>query len=880
MPSQEDSATHYEASPMLSQQAYDEGGVVKLARQAKSLSTPEDNEAEAFREKERMINEALPTIKEAEPVETDKSVAADRIHPEARYGMGKGEKRLDSQGNVIDPRTPQGLSAAGPQRPVPSEMGKGGSFSMPRIYGGTAVFDNGGEVTEQTPAATTSDPEQDHIDMRRDQINAKQDAAIVKGDLIDQGKAIIAKRQVSDHEASLPKVSDEGQGAPVDYPGMVLPNKKGIRPMLDTDAPDTERMSGGAQMRAENYYGGMQVDASNPPNNQMETIGKEASARGLMMGKPSPIETPRQSGATDNPNAPQYDNLPVIGEQRQDQTKVVAPVLSPEMGKLSPAEVSMPSGASSVARGENERTPMMTAAKPYLGQPRNEAEKKQMDADRKQHIAELKNTMATGTREEAANAEEQLARYERGTPWGSASNHPGFLGKAAHIASEVGQAALRPTAPYLLPMIPGSAQNIAGQEAQGLGKLKELSTEGLQASEVQKNKAEAQAATDKDATKPDYEYKQDDQGNMWRVDKHSTEPAQMVTFGPQGQPTLTPAPAGVTPPTATGTTATARPTFGSAKGTAAPASDQQLTEYNNQLPAITPALRPEDRTAFSFPTGYKPTIAEMQQNKAAASKANADVLAGNRDAHATAVAEAAANKQTLEEKVIEQVAKDIAPMDVNSLSRLKDITSMRSDQRSLIYARAKELNPNFNTAQVDRRVKMLDNYTNGSEGKQLQSFGTFLDHAGDANHIIQEIRNGVTPKILNVGINKLEREGWGATASQITAALEPVRKEFEGFLLGGRALYGDDRKAAETILNDASTPAQIQAALKQMATTVTARYGELDSRFKNNMGTDIGTAVGPISAEAYKNAGALGIKDLGGKELRDGKNGYGWYTME
>src|SRR6202034_2685236 len=106
-----------------------------------------------------------------------------------------------------------------------------------------------------------------------------------------------------------------------------------------------------------------------------------------------------------------------------------------------------------------------------------------------------------------------------------------------------------------------------------------------------------------------------------------------------------------TPPTATAgapTSTSGRPTFGRAKGTAAPASDQQLTEYANQLSAITPALQPADRAAFSFPTGYKPTIAELQQNKAEASKANAAVLAGNRDAHATAVAEAAANKLTQE----------------------------------------------------------------------------------------------------------------------------------------------------------------------------------------------------------------------------------------
>ena len=296
------------------------------------------------------------------------------------------------------------------------------------------------------------------------------------------------------------------------------------------------------------------------------------------------------------------------------------------------------------------------------------------------------------------------------------------------------------------------------------------------------------------------------------------------------------------------------------------------------MAVIAPDLTPAERSTFAFPKGYTPTVGEIEENKKLLREANASKLAGKREDLANQTAKAALNKRTQEERMVEQIAKDIAPMDVNSLSQLKTITSMRSDQRSLIYARAKELNPEFNTAEVDRKVKMLDNFTNGKDGQSLQSFGTFLEHSGDANQVVQNIRNGVTPQILNVPLNALEKHGWGTTATQLSAALEPVRKEFEGFLLGGRALYAEDRKAAEAILSDSSTPAQIQAALKQMAHTVSARYNEMDNRFKNTMKVDISRGIGPLSDAAFNGAEAIGVKELGGKTLRDGKHGYGWYN--
>jgi hypothetical protein len=220
--------------------------------------------------------------------------------------------------------------------------------------------------------------------------------------------------------------------------------------------------------------------------------------------------------------------------------------------------------------------------------------------------------------------------------------------------------------------------------------------------------------------------------------------------------------------------------------------------------------------------------------KEEAEKKLADARAEAQSRRAQATSDRAANKQTNDEKAMEAAAQSLAHGD---LTRLKDITSMKGDERLLVYNRAKEINPDFSTAKTDRQIKMLDNYTNGKDGQNLQSFGTFLEHAGVANELIQSFRGGsIAPAFLNTALNKLEGKTYGTQIGQLKAALEPVRKEFEGFLLGGKALYAEDRKAAEEIISDSSTPAQVQAALKQLSHTVSARYNESENRFQNTMG--------------------------------------------
>jgi hypothetical protein len=173
----------------------------------------------------------------------------------------------------------------------------------------------------------------------------------------------------------------------------------------------------------------------------------------------------------------------------------------PRVAGTEPTAPSADTGIPKVSMPAVSASPDLIQTKPeipaYIGQQRigkgtpGEAELKN---ERETKIDHLKYVMANGSREESADAQEQLARYEKGTPWGSPSNHPGLLGKIGHIASEVGQAALMPTAPYMLNAIPGTQRRLAAEEQQGIGKIKEIQAEDLSKAETGLKTAQTQEA--------------------------------------------------------------------------------------------------------------------------------------------------------------------------------------------------------------------------------------------------------------------------------------------------------------------------------------------------------------------------------------------------
>jgi hypothetical protein len=194
-----------------------------------------------------------------------------------------------------------------------------------------------------------------------------------------------------------------------------------------------------------------------------------------------------------------------------------------------------------------------------------------------------------------------------------------------------------------------------------------------------------------------------------------------------------------------------------------------------------------------------------------------------------------AGKAAQEAPEIESLAQALAKGDLTSL---KDVTSLRGDQRAKVYTRVKQLNPNFNTSDVKLKVDTQEAFSKGKQGDQIQSFNTFLGHAGEAADASAAYRRESSP-LVNKPLNWLEKNAANdATYQTFITALQPVRDEYMTFLQNNHALTEADKKAGETIMSNDSTPAQVEASLKQMAKTAFIRLDALNDRYKRVMGAD------------------------------------------
>jgi hypothetical protein len=213
------------------------------------------------------------------------------------------------------------------------------------------------------------------------------------------------------------------------------------------------------------------------------------------------------------------------------------------------------------------------------------------------------------------------------------------------------------------------------------------------------------------------------------------------------------------------------------------------------------------------------------------------------------------------------------------LTSLKQISSMRGDQRILLYDKIKQLNPKYNTSEIDRKIKMMDWAENGKGSDQIQSYNTFLGHAGELVDAMESVNLYNSPA-FNKPINWLRQHVMDSPEySTLLAALDPPKKEFESFLLNNRALYSEDRADVDRIISENSTPAMMLASIKQMGKTAKVRGNEINTRYKKVIGSDIEDMFSPEAIHGAQRIGlSLGKKDLksdinSGVRIKDPKTG-------
>jgi hypothetical protein len=211
----------------------------------------------------------------------------------------------------------------------------------------------------------------------------------------------------------------------------------------------------------------------------------------------------------------------------------------------------------------------------------------------------------------------------------------------------------------------------------------------------------------------------------------------------------------------------------------------------------------------------------------------------------------------------------------DNLTALKDISSMRGDERLRLYTEAKKIDPKFDPGVTNNKIRFLGQFTNPS-GKTMAgitSNNTFLEHAGDLAEVNSKYARTGSP-FINSPLNKMRGTALGDEAfTDFMAALNPVRTEYTSALAAGFASKAEDVAAANTIMNDASSPKQIAAAVRQMAHTVLRRADSTNENYRTIMGGNYPDLITPSAKEAVDSLGDDTLKGLVNRFSTGGKIG-------
>lgn len=177
---------------------------------------------------------------------------------------------------------------------------------------------------------------------------------------------------------------------------------------------------------------------------------------------------------------------------------------------------------------------------------------------------------------------------------------------------------------------------------------------------------------------------------------------------------------------------------------------------------------------------------------------------------------------------------------------------------------ARTINPSWDATLYPTKQRTNQRYTDSKqEGGQLEAFSNFLRHAGDAADSTAKWRQDFLTTgspLINTPMNQIRGKVLGdPDYTRFVAALAPVKKEYMDFLNAHRAEHQADIQTMDQILNPASSPAQIEAALKQLSNTAILRLDSLDQNYRTATGGQKFPNL--ITPKAKQAAAKLGFGD-------------------
>lgn len=497
------------------------------------------------------------------------------------------------------------------------------------------------------------------------------------------------------------------EGAPTGFGGPVFSNPEHVKPQMDTEpAPhEPQKLSGGAEMNTEMApLGGAKMDTANPQQNQIETVGQEASAKvpHTMTGTAQMGDKPLQVVPEDQTKklSKQHEQIQLSKSEAAEKGDLVglgtALIQEREFNKTGPMQEVMKAASSANAFPEYTGPNAKGSKAPEAGKaidPKFAAEDEFM-YKMKSYNEGIQNARDKGTPEgdmEAGHLERAKLEFQKQHPWGSAGNHPGVLGKIGHVLGAIGNVAGEALAPGVTAAIPGSRLNREVQDQQAQQDIRQGSDEQLQS-------AQATKATQEPVSKPQDQLAQnklDAENKLKQLQAQLQNPAttleqkqaiqqeqeQIYASNPEFKP---------------------KPEDQAKQ----PVGEDGVAQHQAALGTITSGvgLTPDQESAFNAAYGVKPTDSLATQEKrlgdakAAAQLTSADrdrklakdIAAKNREDQQTDKADADAEKRTDKSYQYQQgrLDKIRKPVDDATMrfNRLRDSVSQNTPQADALVA--------------------------------------------------------------------------------------------------------------------------------------------------------------------------------------------------
>jgi hypothetical protein len=365
--------------------------------------------------------------------------------------------------------------------------------------------------------------------------------------ILQEGEQVLKPDEAAQYRKEHP---EKTQGAPVGYPGMVLPNEKGVKPEWDSEHKAEDKVyPGGARMNIDNAAIGegdqdaktfptaipTEATAKMPLKPHSQVIEEQAKAKAAeQVNNPNPAGQPSTANTSAETlpegvakpellkNELQEKPKPTYGDELRDQWLKKMGANNPIAAEstetqVQPKEEAQPSGMKPIVQPEDHQE---KAGGPLVGgAPSTDSKDTQRDFAQMKYKAQLADydkqyqslldqaakTNDPALREQAARVKEAKLEYQKANPWGSQSNHPGVLGKIGHVAEMVASRA--PGLAPIMATMPQSEIGMGEQREAARGQVKEAAAEttARDAAEAKEKKASDDKYTLKEVvdTRPD-----------------------------------------------------------------------------------------------------------------------------------------------------------------------------------------------------------------------------------------------------------------------------------------------------------------------------------------------------------------------------------------